>query len=164
VQVADVTAQRAEQPNAVVAAWPGVMRPRVLRSTIVVALGVLLSCQSLTEAAVVEPRDFAVVANSESLFLIEGVSRTELRVIVARDAWGNSLDVEGEIVERLELPPQETCGVPSFHLPRSLTLNASRIASSTVAACQDLRFPPCDLACGGVVWAVRRPDGSSRAR
>ena len=121
-----------------------------------VALLLLAGCQSLSELAVIEPGDFALVANAESLFLIEGLSPTELQIVVARDGQGSSLPEEGQRVERLELPIDEACAVSRFNLPSSRTVTVSRVVTSTVTPCEATQSAPCDLDCDGFVWRVRR--------
>lgn len=133
-------------------------RPVTSWRAALVALLMLAGCQSLSELAVIEPGDFALVANAESLFLVEALSPTELQIVLARDGQGASLPEEGQRVERLELPLDEACAVSPFNLPSSLTVSVSRVATSTVTPCKDTQSAPCDLSCDGVVWRVR-PNG-----
>lgn len=124
-----------------------------------VALLMLAGCQSLSELAVIEPGDFALIANAESLFLLEGLSPTELQIVLARDGQGASLPDEGQRVERLELPLDEACASSPFTPAGAPSATSVALATtSTVTSCiSEPKSPPCDLTCGGVVWRLRAP-------
>jgi hypothetical protein len=124
-----------------------------------VALLMLAGCQNFTELAVIEPGDFALVANAESLFLVEALSPTELQIVLARDGQGASLPDEGQRVERLELPLDEACASSPFTPAGAPSATSvARATTSTVTSCiQEPKSPPCDLTCGGVVWRLRAP-------
>ena len=69
----------------------------------------MLACQPFDDVGVVGQGDSLIAASETRFFSLYGVSSTEVKVVLARDVAGAALALEGQTVEGLLLPPDESC-------------------------------------------------------
>jgi hypothetical protein len=116
-------------------------------------------CESLSELAVVREGRLVLVANTSALFLVEGASRSEVAILLARDTSGAALAEEGTTVDRLELPNEETCVVTRFgRQDGRVEVLGTQTEPSTLRSCDRSLLAPCELRCGAVVWLLGHSD------
>jgi hypothetical protein len=108
----------------------------------------MLACQPFDDVGVLGQGDSLIVASETRFFSLYGVSSAEVEVVLARDVAGAVLELEGQTVEGLLLPPDQYCvleGVAAFKVVRTTTENR---------ACHAGETKKCHLRCGNTVWNV----------
>ena len=112
----------------------------------------MLACQPFDDVGVLGQGDSLIVASETRFFSLYGVSSTEVEVVLARDVAGAVLELEGQTLEGLLLPPDEYCLLEDV-----ATRVVDVIDSATVVCGPVVSMASCDFPCGETIWQVSVP-------
>lgn len=109
----------------------------------------MLACQPFDDVGVLGPGDSLIVASETRFFSLYGVSSTEVEVVLARDVAGAVLELEGQTLEGLLLPPDEYC------LLEDVAAFGAVVATAGTTVCEPgSKAIKCIVKCGDTFWVV----------
>ena len=109
----------------------------------------MLACQPFDDVGVLGQGDSLIVASETRFFSLYGVSSTEVEVLLARDVTDAVLELEGQMVEGLLLPPDEYCVLEAVAALRVVVATAGRTFCEPGSKAIE-----CIVKCGDTFWVV----------
>lgn len=113
----------------------------------------MLACQPFDDVGVLGQGDSLLVASELRFFSLYGVTGAAVEVVLARDAAGAILEIEGQTADGLLLPPDEYCSLASV-----IAVGAAAAPGVMVGVSQcSADIPPggsCSFVCGRTTWRV----------
>lgn len=109
----------------------------------------MLACQPFDDVGVVGQGDSLIAASETRFFSLYGVTSTEVKVVLARDVAGAALELEGQTVEGLLLPPDEYCVLEAVAAFRVVAATAGTTVCEPGSKAME-----CIVKCGDTFWVV----------